>query len=86
MPSEGKKVGTALCLSILFGWLGADRFYLGYPTIGIFKLLTGGFFGLGWYVDIFMIALRIVGPAKGEKYKFQPGGNFQIRLPGPDLY
>ena len=80
-PSEGKNVGTALCLSVVLGFLGVDRFYLGYPTIGVFKLFTGGFFGLGWYIDIFLIALRIVKPARGGKYAFQEGANFLVRLP-----
>jgi TM2 domain-containing membrane protein YozV len=86
VPVEGKSVGTALVLSVLFGWLGADRFYLGYPTIGVFKLFTGGFFGLGWYLDIFMIALRITTPAGGIPYKFEAGANFLIRLPGVPYY
>lgn len=85
-PSHGKNPGTALCLSVILGFLGADRFYLGYPTIGLFKLLTGGFFGLGWYIDIFLIALRIVKPARGGVYMFKPDGNFRIRLPGPDYF
>ena len=83
-PTDGKDPGTALCLSIILGFLGADRFYLGYPTIGLFKLLTGGFFGLGWYIDVFLIALRIVQPARGGVYMFKQGANFIVRLPGPD--
>ena len=81
-PSDGKSPATALCLSVVLGFLGADRFYLGYPTIGLFKMFTGGFFGLGWYVDIFLIALRIAKPARGGAYAFEPGANFRIRLPG----
>ena len=85
-PTKGKDPGVALCLSVILGFLGADRFYLGYPTIGLFKLLTGGFFGLGWYIDIFLIALRIVKPARGGVYMFKPDGNFRIRLPGPNYF
>ena len=80
-PTEGKRPSVALCLSVVLGFLGADRFYLGYPTIGLFKMFTGGFFGLGWYIDIFLIALRITKPARGGVYKFESGGNFRIRLP-----
>lgn len=69
IPSTGKSGGTALLLSVLLGWLGVDRFYLGYPTIGLFKMFTGGFFGLGWYLDIFLIALQIVTPARGGAYR-----------------
>jgi TM2 domain-containing membrane protein YozV len=80
-PTTGKKIGTALVLSIFLGWLGADRFYLGYPTLGIFKLFTAGFFGLGWYLDVFLIAVRITTPSGGIPYMFEPGANFQVRLP-----
>lgn len=82
-PTEGKNPGTALCLSIVLGFLGVDRFYLGYPTIGLFKLFTGGFFGLGWYIDIFLIALRLAKPARGGVYEFSDQANFRVRLPGP---
>lgn len=85
-PTEGKSPGTALCLSVILGFLGVDRFYLGYPTIGIFKLFTGGFFGLGWYLDFFLIALRIVKPARGGVYQLDTGANFRVRLPGPEYY
>ena len=81
-PTEGKDPAIALCLSVVLGFLGADRFYLGYPTIGLFKMFTGGFFGLGWYIDIFLIALRISKPARGGVYKFKPAPNLIIRLPG----
>lgn len=84
-PTEGKNPMTALALSVFLGFLGADRFYLGYHTIGLMKLLTGGFFGLGWMLDIFMIALRIVKPAHGRDYMFKPGGGFMVRLPGPEF-
>ncbi|EAY19994.1 TM2 domain containing protein [Trichomonas vaginalis G3] len=81
-PTDGKSPAIALTLSVVLGFLGADRFYLGYPTIGIFKMFTGGFFGLGWYIDIFLIALRIAKPAQGNVYRFEPNANFRIRLPG----
>jgi hypothetical protein len=86
VPTTGKKAGTALVLSVFLGWLGADRFYLGYPTIGVFKLFTGGFFGLGWYLDVFMIALRVARPAGGIPYRFEAGANFRVRLPGAPYY
>lgn len=31
---NGKKFNVALLLSIFVGWLGIDRFYLGYPALG----------------------------------------------------
>jgi len=34
MNRNGKKFNVALLLSIFVGWLGIDRFYLGYPALG----------------------------------------------------
>jgi len=35
-------------------------FYLGYPTVGVLKLATLGFFFLGYYADVFMIAMQVL--------------------------
>ncbi len=50
----------ALLLSIFLGWLGVDSFYLGQTGKGVFKLLTGGLFGVLWLIDIIMIATKSV--------------------------
>jgi len=47
---------TAYLLSIFFGWLGFDRFYLGNLLAGIVKLLTFGLFGLWWIYDVMWIS------------------------------
>ena len=60
--------GIALGLSVFFGFLGLDRFYLGYVAIGFLKLSTVGFFLLGHLIDIILIALQIVGPADQSDY------------------
>ena len=49
---------TALLLSIFLGMFGADRFYLGYPAIGLLKFSTLGFFFIGHLVDIILIATQ----------------------------
>lgn len=59
---------TALLLSVFLGMFGIDRFYLGYPAIGLLKLCTLGFFFLFQLVDVILIALQIVGPADGSGY------------------
>jgi TM2 domain-containing membrane protein YozV len=38
---------TAVGLSVFLGFLGIDRFYLGYPAIGLVKLCTFGFLLVG---------------------------------------
>jgi len=66
--TNGKEFKTALLLSIFFGWLGIDRFYLGYVAVGLFKLFTFGFFFIFHLIDIILIALQVVGPADGSAY------------------
>lgn len=46
---------TAFLLSIAFGWLGLDQFYLGYMWYGFFKLITVGGLGLWYIYDIVRI-------------------------------
>jgi TM2 domain-containing membrane protein YozV len=37
--------------------LGIHHFYVGKIGVGILYLLTFGFFGIGWFLDCFSIAL-----------------------------
>ena len=66
--TNGKEFNVAVLLSIFLGWLGIDRFYLGYPAIGLVKFATVGFMLLGSFVDALLIALQIVTPADGSDY------------------
>lgn len=65
---NGYSFETSLLLSIFLGMFGADRFYLGYPALGVLKLSTLGFLFLGQFADIILIATQIVGPADGSHY------------------
>ena len=51
-----KSKSTALILSIIFGALGVDRFYLGKIGTGLLKLITLGGFAIWWIIDIIAIA------------------------------
>ncbi|XP_054721009.1 TM2 domain-containing protein CG10795-like [Uloborus diversus] len=66
--TNGYSFETALLLSLFLGMFGIDRFYLGYPAIGLAKLCTLGFMFLGQLVDIILIALQVVGPSDGSHY------------------
>lgn len=46
---------TASVLSLLLGWLGIDRFYMGRIGLGILKLITLGGAGIWWVVDMILV-------------------------------
>lgn len=56
---------TALLLSFLLGTFGIDRFYLGYTTLGVLKLITLGLCGIWYLIDLILIALGNVPDSKG---------------------
>ncbi|XP_031620496.1 TM2 domain-containing protein CG10795 [Contarinia nasturtii] len=66
--TNGYHFDTALLLSIFLGMFGIDRFYLGYPAIGLLKFCTFGFMFLGQLVDVILIATQRIGPADGSAY------------------
>ena len=49
----------ALGLAVFGGWAGLDRFYLGYPALGLAKAVTLGFFFIAQLYDIVAIALQV---------------------------
>lgn len=51
-----KNPTIALLLSFFVGYLGIDRFYLGHNGLGLLKLLTLGFLGLWWLIDLILIS------------------------------
>ena len=45
----------AYLLWFFLGWAGIHRFYVGKVVSGILYLLTLGFFGIGWFIDLFLL-------------------------------
>lgn len=54
--SSTKNKTLALMLCIFLGLYGVHRFYVGKIGTGILYLFTAGLFGVGWIMDIVMIA------------------------------
>ena len=82
-----KKFTTALLLSIFLGTFGIDRFYLGYPAIGLLKFCTLGFFLIFQLVDVILIAAQVLKPADGTDYVIDYYGPRLIHLsPNEDTY
>ena len=51
---------TAFVLSLFFGFLGADRFYLGKAGTAVLKLITFGGFGIWALIDFIMIVTKSI--------------------------
>ena len=51
-----KSKTTALLLCLFLGGVGAHKFYVGKAGAGLLYLFTLGLFGIGWLVDLILIA------------------------------
>jgi hypothetical protein len=64
---EEKLRSKALTRSLFLGFLGVDRFYLGYRRMGVLKVITLGLLGVWWAFDFFLILTNKVPDAAGRK-------------------
>jgi TM2 domain-containing membrane protein YozV len=71
MPSktapEKKKFITTLLFSVFLGYLGVDRFYMGYVGLGILKIITCAGCGIWYIIDIILIATKSIKDANGQE-------------------
>ena len=67
-PTRPKSRKVALILAIIphTGFLGIDRFYLGYYTIGLVKFFTSGGLLILYIIDIYRIAKRKMPDRRGN--------------------
>lgn len=56
---------TTMIISLFFGFFGADRFYLGYPMLGVIKLITFGGCGIWYFADLIMLLKGNLNPCFG---------------------
>ena len=52
-PYKNRVVALLLC--IFLGWGGIHRFYVGKIASGLLYMFTGGFFGIGYVIDILQL-------------------------------
>jgi TM2 domain-containing membrane protein YozV/competence protein ComGC len=64
-----KEYVLAVIFSYLLGNFGVDRFYLGYTTSGIFKILTLGGLGIWSFVDLIRIVFGKMRDRQGRQLK-----------------
>jgi TM2 domain-containing membrane protein YozV len=70
-PASGQKSFTsAVLLSVFLGWLGVDRFYLGFTLLGVLKLAAtllsfGWLAWIWWIVDIILITTGKLNDSNG---------------------
>lgn len=65
-----KDQSTALLLSVFFGVLGVDRFYLGQVGLGIAKLVTCGGAGVWAMIDTILIGMGKMRDSQGNSLRW----------------
>ncbi len=59
----------ALLLAIFLGEFGIHRFYEGKIGTGLIWLFSGGFFGVGWVIDVILTLFGAAEDKYGRKIK-----------------
>ena len=69
---EQKQVGIAYLLLLFFGILGAHKFYLGRPGVGVLYLVTLGFLGFGCLIDLFTLGSQVRSQNAADSARIMP--------------
>ena len=63
----------AYLIWLFLGIIGGHRFYFGHIGLGLLYLFTVGLFGIGWFVDLFLIG-DLVRESQRKKAMMHGGG------------
>ena len=67
--TSGYSLTITVFLSLFFGGIGADRFYLGYIAVGFLKLFSLGGFGIWSLIDLILLIAGVTRPKDGSLFK-----------------
>ena len=70
--ADDQELFIAYLIWFFLGLFGGHRFYFGHFGLGVLYFLTGGFFLIGWFVDLFLIG-DLVRESKRKQMMRQTG-------------
>lgn len=78
IPARNFKV--AFLLSIFFGFVGADRFYLGNSSSALLKLVTAGGFYIWWIYDFIQLGRGVATDKEGRVITLEESDKALVRI------
>lgn len=59
-----------LLLTVFLGWMGIHRFYVGKVWTALMFLFTGGWLGIGWFLDFIMVVFGQFTDKQGQRVRW----------------